>query len=49
MNAYDVRGNLMNRYVYGDYNDLMLSPGSNEIIVDGEIDALKIRDYSRWI
>lgn len=48
MNAY--KGNrLMNRYVEGNYNDLRLDPGTNEISWIGTVNKIQFKDVSRWI
>jgi len=48
MNAYqgDI---LMNRSVQGDYSDLALKIGSNTISWTGDVTAIEIENFSRWI
>nr|DAH96697.1 MAG TPA: distal tail protein [Caudoviricetes sp.] len=48
MNAY--RGDaLMNRHVTGDYADLALKVGENVISWRGDVTAIKVEDFSRWL
>lgn len=48
MNAY--RGNeLMNRRVTGDYSDLRLNVGENVISWRGDVTAIRVEDFSRWL
>lgn len=48
MEAYS--GNvLMNRYVSGDFEDLMLRSGKNVISWSGDVTKIVLRRYSRWI
>lgn len=48
MNAY--RGDaLMNRHVTGDYADLALKVGENVISWNGDVTAIRVEDFSRWI
>lgn len=48
MNAYS--GDLyMNRFVAGDYDDLILPIGENEISWTGSVSKVVIDKYSRWI
>lgn len=49
MDAMDGDGNLANRNVSGDYNNLRLSPGSHTIIVNGDASSVSIRNVSRWL
>lgn len=48
MNAYfgDV---LLNRLVTGDYENVVLQPGTNTLTWDGEVQALEVTKISRWI
>lgn len=48
MNAY--RGDaLMNRHVTGDYADLRLNVGENVISWHGDVTAIRVEDFSRWL
>lgn len=48
MNAY--QGNiLMNRYVVGDYDNLVLNIGTNTISWTGDVTKIEVENYSRWI
>ena len=48
MNAY--RGNeLMNRHVTGDYADLALKVGENVLSWSGDVTAIRVEDFSRWL
>lgn len=48
MNAY--RGDaLMNRHVTGDYADLRLNAGENVISWSGDVTAIRVEDFSRWL
>ena len=48
MNAY--RGDtLMNRHVTGDYADLRLNVGENVISWHGDVTAIRLEDFSRWL
>lgn len=52
MNAYKDSvdsGVYLNRSCQGDYNDLKLKAGANEIRITGEIVSLKLSKISRWI
>lgn len=40
---------LANRYVTGDYDDLQLEVGENEIGWDGTLTHIQVSRYSRWI
>lgn len=48
MNAYfgDV---LLNRLVTGDYENVVLQPGTNTLTWDGEVQTLEVTKISRWI
>lgn len=48
MNAYqdDV---LMNRYVTGDYDNLIFKMGKNILSWTGNVSEIEVEDYSRWI
>lgn len=48
MNAYHGDA-LMNRRVTGDYADLRLNVGENVISWNGDVTAIRIEDFSRWI
>ena len=39
----------MNRFVSGDYNDLMLDVGQNQIEINGDITQIIIERYERWL
>lgn len=48
MNAY--KGDtLMNRYVIGDYRNLMLNTGTNVISWTGNVERVEVENFSRWI
>ena len=48
MEAY--KGNtLMNRYVAGDYENIWLAPGRNQIAWNGDITKITFKNHSRWI
>lgn len=49
MNAYDTSGNYLNRSVTGNYDDLRLNVGINNIVIGGTITQAKINRISRWI
>ena len=48
MNAYQGE-TLMNRSVIGDYNNLVLSVGSNTISWTGDVTSIVIENYTRWL
>lgn len=48
MNAYHGDA-LMNRHVTGDYADLRLNVGENVISWRGDVTAIRIEDFSRWL
>lgn len=48
MNAY-YGDALMNRHVTGDYADLALKVGENVISWRGDVMAIRVEDFSRWI
>lgn len=48
MNAYHGDA-LMNRYVTGDYADLRLNVGENVISWRGDVTAIRVEDFSRWL
>lgn len=48
MNAYH-GGTLMNRRVTGDYADLRLNVGENVISWRGDVTAIRVEDFSRWL
>lgn len=48
MNAYH-GDTLMNRHVTGDYADLRLNVGENVISWRGDVTAIRIEDFSRWL
>jgi len=49
MNATDTDGNYLNRQVTGDYDNLILAVGLNNLRVTGTITSITIDKYSRWI
>lgn len=50
MEAYNQNtGQLMNRDVTGDYDNLYLNAGSNKISWTGTITQIQITNYSRWL
>lgn len=48
MNAYH-GDTLMNRHVTGDYADLRLNVGENVISWHGDVTAIRVEDFSRWL
>ena len=48
MNAYH-GDTLMNRHVTGDYSDLRLNVGENVISWNGDVTAIRVEDFSRWL
>lgn len=48
MNAYHGDA-LMNRNVTGDYSDLRLNVGENVISWRGDVTAIRVEDFSRWV
>lgn len=48
MNAYHGDA-LMNRRVTGDYSDLRLNVGENVISWNGDVTAIRVEDFSRWL
>lgn len=48
MNAYHGDA-LMNRHVTGDYADLRLNVGENVISWNGDVTAIRVEDFSRWL
>lgn len=49
MNAYNLAGNYLNRQVTGDYSNLILNAGLNDLVISGSITEVKIDRVSRWI
>ena len=49
MNAYYSDNTLANRIVSGDYDNIKLTKGWNNITLSGSITNIKINKYSRWI
>ena len=49
MNAYNTDGDYMNRQVTGNYDNLRLDVGINNLIIEGTITNVSINNYSRWI
>lgn len=48
MEAYS-GGNLKNRQVSGDYDDLLFKVGKNKLTWTGDVSSIEIANYSRWI
>lgn len=48
MNAYHGDA-LMNRHITGDYSDLRLNVGENVISWNGDVTAIRVEDFSRWL
>lgn len=48
MNAYHGDA-LMNRHVTGDYYDLRLNVGENTMSWRGDVTAIRVEDFSRWL
>lgn len=48
MNAYHGDA-LMNRRVTGDYADLALNVGENVLSWNGDVTAIRVEDFSRWL
>lgn len=48
-NATDGQGNYLNRLVSGNYEDLKLATGRNDIRVTGKILKMTFEQFSRWI
>ena len=48
MNAYH-GDTLMNRRVTGDYSDLRMNVGENVISWNGNVTAIRVEDFSRWL
>ena len=49
MNAYNSQNILLNRLVTGNYDNIKLNKGSNEIGLTGSVTVFMIKKYSRWI
>ena len=50
MNAYSADGaTFLNRLVNGNYNDIKLKVGKNEISYTGSVSEIRIDNYTRWI
>ena len=49
LNAYDEQNILLNRLVTGNYDNIKLNKGSNEIGLTGTVSSITINKYSRWI
>ena len=49
MNAYYSDNTLANRIVTGNYDNIKLIKGSNEIGLTGNVSSITINKYSRWI
>lgn len=48
MNAYH-GDTLMNRHVTGDYSDLRMNVGENVVSWRGDVTAIRVEDFSRWL
>lgn len=49
MNAYDEAGNFFNRYIVGNYDNIRLKSGTNEIALNGDIRSISFEKWSRWL
>lgn len=49
MNAYGVDNTLLNRLVTGNYDNIKFKVGQNTINLTGNVSAVKVDNYSRWI
>lgn len=49
LNAYNSENILLNRLVTGNYDNIKLNKGSNEIGLTGNVSSITINKYSRWI
>lgn len=49
MNALAEDGAFMNRYVVGNYDDVKLQSGTNEISFTGSVDSVSFKNWSRWL
>lgn len=49
MNATNEAGDYLNRLVTGDYNDLVLPSGRNDVRITGTVDRVTVENYSRWV
>jgi phage-related protein len=49
MNAYSSQGLLLNRLITGNYDNIRLIKGSNEIGLTGSVSSIVIDKVSRWI
>ncbi len=49
LNAYNAQNVLLNRLITGNYDNIKLNKGSNEIVLTGNVTAFTINKYSRWI
>lgn len=50
MNAFNAdRSALLNRLVSGNYDDVILRVGKNEISYTGSVSEIRIDNYSRWL
>lgn len=49
MNAYNSNKTLLNRLVTGNYDNIKLIKGSNEISLTGSVSSVTFNKYSRWI
>lgn len=49
MNATDPDGNYLNRQVTGDYDNLRLVTGVNNLKITGDFSTVTVENYSRWI
>lgn len=49
MNALDQDGKFYNRYVIGNYDDIRLNAGTNEIALGGDVRSVSFENWSRWL
>ena len=49
MNAYSQTGEYMNRKVIGEYRNLRLPSGVSDLRVTGNLQSVKVENYSLWI
>lgn len=50
MNAYNAdRSALLNRLVAGNYDDVILKVGKNDISYIGSVSEIRVNNYSRWL
>lgn len=49
LNAYGTDGAYMNRQVVGNYDNLKLKTGVNNLTVEGYLTSVSVENYSRWV